>query len=97
MDKTIRLWHPRTHQLKAVLKGNNDGIRCVVFRSDGETLVSLDEDGQIYLWNYITTELITNLTQNLKVNENIYSLAFSPDGNIVGKWRGKYTFMGYEY
>ena len=83
LDKTIRLWHPRTHQLKAVLKENNDGIKCVVFRPDRETLASLDEDGQIYLWNYITTELITNLTQNLKVNENIVSLAFSPDGNIL--------------
>ena len=54
-DNTIRMWHPRTGQLKAMLEDNATPVLALAFLSDARdsyenVLASASLDGTIQLW-----------------------------------------------
>lgn len=88
-DNTIILWNAITGQMMAKLKGHTDGILSVCFSPDGKTLASGSSDSTVILWD-IDTKLmrakfrdLTYETKVLKGYSDIYSVSFSPDGDIL--------------
>ena len=50
LDKTIRLWDPKTGEHLKTLIGHTDAVNSVAFSPDGKTLASGSSDGTILLW-----------------------------------------------
>ena len=63
-----------------VLRDGHTGIvRRAVFSPDGKTLVSVSEDQQIIVWDFVRREKIKTLTDHTAW---VNSVAFSPDGKL---------------
>jgi len=75
----VKLWDAQTGTLKWAVNGHNDFATCVAFSPDGRTLASASFDKTIKLWDVESGELRKNLPQDSK----IYSIAFSPAGNLL--------------
>ncbi len=50
LDKTIRLWNPKTGEHLKTLTGHTYAVNSVAFSPDGKTLASGSSDGTILLW-----------------------------------------------
>ena len=80
----IHLRDAHTGKLLKTLEGHVYDTLSVCFSPDGKTLASGGEEGNydIRLWNVHTGEHLETLTGHTW-NENINSVVFSPDGNII--------------
>jgi WD40 repeat protein len=73
-------------QLRATLRGHDQGVYSLAISPDGQTLAAGQVlGGEIKLWNLPTCTLRATLQSNLG---NSYGLAFAPDGKTlaVGYW-----------
>jgi eukaryotic-like serine/threonine-protein kinase len=75
-DKTIKLWNPKTGQLKKTLFGHTDAVKSIALSLDGNLLASGGKDRTIKLWNLKTEKLIRTLEGH---QDTIWSVAISSD------------------
>jgi eukaryotic-like serine/threonine-protein kinase len=75
-DKTIKLWNPKTGQLKKTLFGHTDAVKSIALSLDGHLLASGGTDRTIKLWNLKTEKLIRTLEGH---QDTIWSVAISSD------------------
>lgn len=86
-DKTVRLWHVITGEIRNVLEGHLDSVISVAFSPDGKTLASgsslfwrVKKEPTIILWDISTGK------QQMKLKDwtpRASHLAFSPDGKTL--------------
>ena len=92
-DPTVRLWDTENGRLSKIVLGYTNVINKVKFSPDGRIIASAGDSDDIYLYNTITGNNYTTLTDysNNKHNDPILSLAFSPDGYMLasGNSHGK--------
>ncbi len=68
-------------QLKATLKGHEEGVRQVAWAPDGKTLATLSSaKGEVKLWDVAERKERATLRSDLG---DSYSLAFTPDGKTL--------------
>ncbi|MFW9261927.1 NB-ARC domain-containing protein [Nostoc sp. CALU 546] len=80
-DQTLRLWNVHTGECIRVLEGHTMRIWSVAFQGQfGGLLASGGDDKTVRLWDVQTGECSKILVNN----DWIRSVAFSPDGKIIG-------------
>jgi COMPASS component SWD3 len=97
-DRTIKIWHAKTGKYEQTLEGHLAGISDIDWAPDSLTLVSGSDDKAVRLWDvgavYIPPSrpcALANVVllqgKTLKLfkghNNAIYTVSFSPRGNIV--------------
>jgi WD40 repeat protein len=77
-DKTIKIWHLDTGELRHTLTGHSKCVHSVAISPDGQMLASCG-DQTVKIWNLNTGQLLRTLT-HLK---SVSSVAISPDGQTL--------------
>jgi WD40 repeat protein len=85
-DNTVRLWGARSGQLLCTLVGHTSGVEALAFSPDGKRLASgtfryralnaVTYSPELKLWDLKTRQAVLEFS----LQENIGSLAFTPDG-----------------
>ena len=91
-DKVIRLWDARRWKLKKEFAGHGRHPYAVMIHPDGESLISEDLMGEIFIWNSRTGERIKELKSGMTGYDNKFQadmggardMAFNADGSLVG-------------
>lgn len=78
-DGTVKLWDPRTAELRDTLLAHPGVAYAVAFSADGKTLATGGDDGRVKLWDVSTGAL----QREWLAKGWIYCLAFSPDGKLL--------------
>ena len=79
---TIRFWDTITGEEKDALTGLPGHINNLSFSPDGKTIVSVTGgDSEVCISNIITGK--PQKTFTVRMTDNVFSVAFSPDGKIV--------------
>jgi WD40 repeat protein len=98
LDNTICIWNVITGKIIRTLTGHSDCVRCVAFSPTGDILASGSWDNTIGIWNVGSGEILNTLKRQTPVvgscrkipphHRAVYSVAFSPTGNILasGSW-----------
>ncbi len=85
-DATARIWEVRSGVLQATLS-DVANVNAVAFAPDGALVATANENGQIKLWNPVTSECV--LTSHGAVDQ-LRALVFTRDGsNIVAAGKDK--------
>jgi WD40 repeat protein/tRNA A-37 threonylcarbamoyl transferase component Bud32 len=83
-EKTVKIWDPLTGREILNLRGHTDMCTCVVFSRDGRRLVSASSDRTIRVWDASPVTGNEGLESlNLDLHEEVWSVAFSPDGGSL--------------
>lgn len=83
-DYTIRLWDSATGGVRQVLQAHNRTVQAIAFRSNGQMLVSGDDDGHLLLWQPTSGDALQWLQTKLgEIPGGVTTLAFSPDGALL--------------
>ena len=77
-DKTIRRWDTKTGALELVFAGHTAPINDLILSPDSY-LVSLADNGEVYVWNAISGRCKAKMTGYK--GKKVCSIALSPDGN----------------
>jgi WD40 repeat protein len=90
LDQTIRVWELASRQSIHVLKGHKRSLAALAISPDGRVLASagghksypieIDDPHKIRFWDLATGKQITTLSGH---QEDVKSLAFSPDGKTL--------------
>lgn len=92
----VSLWDIRTGRpISATMGGHTDEVFSVAFSPDGQTAASGSLDGTVIFWDPATgqplSEPLTDIPPpegtNARVND-VWSVAFSPDGRLLATGRG---------
>jgi WD40 repeat protein len=83
-DGSLRIWDRGQNWNETLLAGGRGNILSVVFSRDGQTVIAGKLDGWIEMYDSRTGEEI----RTLDANGAVYSLAVSPDGNILAGGTG---------
>ena len=76
----VRIWDSGTFHLMRNLSGAVSDIRKVCFSPNGRRVGAGASDGTIYIWDVETGELDTLFKKD---SNALFSLRFSPDGNVL--------------
>ncbi len=79
-DNLVRLWNPRTGEMRGMLVGHTAWVTRVALSPDGSRIASGSQDTTVRLWDVSTLSLITTLTQH---TGSVTGVAFSPDGHLL--------------
>jgi WD40 repeat protein len=79
-DKQIRIWDPKTQQVRAVLSGHRDVIRKLDFVADGSLLISLSFDGALKFWDVKNGREVDRLDNKTR---GVHAFSPSPDGQTI--------------
>jgi len=93
-DYLVKLWDVNTGKCFRTLEGHTYSINAIAISPDGCTLATSGQDTTIRLWDISDTTGLTNSTtilQNLSEpyrillghSQRVWSLAFSPDGQVL--------------
>ncbi|MBA62323.1 MAG: hypothetical protein CMJ76_08140 [Planctomycetaceae bacterium] len=91
-DKVIRLWDARRWKLKKEFTGHGRHPYAVMIHPDGESLVSEDLMGEIFVWNTKTGQRMKELKSGMTGFDNKFQadmggardMALNHDGSLVG-------------
>lgn len=85
-NSNIQLWDIKTGQQIHNIEGHRNWFYFVAMTPDNQTLVSLNSDASINLWNVRTKKKIRSIKDSW-----VRSVAISPDGNtlVSGGWGDK--------
>ena len=50
VDGTARIWDPRTGRELTVLRGHQSSVETVAFSTDGASVLTTDDRGEVRLW-----------------------------------------------
>jgi WD40 repeat protein len=75
-DRTVRKWDPGTGEHQAVLGGSSGSVRCLDLTRDGRTLVTLTDDGWLWLWDVEGRDPV----RSWQLDVSARTLALAPDG-----------------
>jgi WD40 repeat protein len=78
-DRTVRAWDPATGEHQGVLGGSAGPVSCLDLARDGCTLVTLTEDGWLWLWDVERRRL----ARSWELGEGARALALTPDERRV--------------
>lgn len=80
-DGTIKIWDINTGRIIRTLElVDKTGIRCVAFSPDGESLLAVDGERYLTLWNYKTGSI---RGRYYGYRLPLRAAAFSPDGQFI--------------
>ncbi len=80
-DNTVRLWNPKTGQLKQMLEAHDVLMVCgVAFSPDGKQVASGGSDGRARLWDLAKNEIVRAFPRQ---ESTVQSVAFAPDGKLL--------------
>ncbi len=91
-DKVIRLWDARRWKLKKEFTGHGRHPYAVMIHPDGQSLVSEDLMGEIFIWNAKSGQRVKELKSGMTGFDNKFQadmggardMAFNQDGSLVG-------------
>ena len=91
-DKVIRLWDAKRWKLRKEFAGHGRHPYAVLIHPDGESLVSEDLMGEIFVWNAKTGQRLKELKSGMTGFDNKFQadmggardMAFNQDGSLVG-------------
>ena len=86
----IWIYDVTIHREVALLTGNMGPISSVAFSPDGNTIISGNQDGTVWVWNTRTGAHIQTFT----TADWVLSVAFSPDGNTIASGGGHVEGLG---
>jgi S1-C subfamily serine protease len=84
----VHLWDPRTGHFLRTLGKPGGEVQSVAFSPDG-TMIAIGRSGEVHLWDTRAAKLLYTLRSDERVNYDIFTLAFSPDGATLastGLW-----------
>ncbi|MDR3622516.1 MAG: WD40 repeat domain-containing protein [Paludisphaera borealis] len=79
-DHQIRIWEPKSDQVRAVLSGHRDVVRSLVYVPDGSLLISLSFDGELKFWDPQSGREVDRLEGT---NRGVHAFSLSPDGTTI--------------
>jgi serine/threonine protein kinase/WD40 repeat protein len=86
-DGTVCVWDPASGQMQNQLRGHKHGLTWLAFSPDGKRLASLDNAGEVRLWDPVTGQQALILgEQGAKSPPQAWSygqVMFSPDGRCI--------------
>lgn len=77
-DETIRLWDPRSEELKRVIVAHDRSIAGICWSPDSRVLASASADGTVRLWDPDKGQL-----PRVFRGEKSFGIAWSPDGRYL--------------
>ena len=86
----IWIYDVTIHQEVALLTGNTGPVSSVAFSPDGNTIISGNENGTVWVWNTRTGDHIQTFT----TADWVLSVAFSPDGKTIASGGGHVEGLG---
>ncbi len=93
-DKTIRLWDPKTGELRQTLD-HADHVNHVLFSPDGKTITSASSHHTIRLWDAKTGKLQKTFSGHgiwiVGTSFAVNGTAFNPDGQTIVTWSNDQT------
>jgi WD40 repeat protein/serine/threonine protein kinase len=78
IDNAVRLWDTRRGKLLGVCKGHTQGVKCLAFSPDGETLASVSSDSTLRVWDQRTQQELLSIQ---RLADPLGDILFSPDGS----------------
>ena len=78
-DATVKLWNPRSGELRATLGRHRNRVCALAFAAEGETLFSASWDGTVGVWSVSERALRRELEHDAEVR----SMAVTEDGTRV--------------
>ena len=80
-DQTVRLWDGHTGQCLQMLRGRTYGIWSVCVSPNGSLVAIASDVHVVQVWNLHTGDCLHTVPRH--VGDNICSVAFSPDGQLL--------------
>jgi WD40 repeat protein len=80
-DGAVAFWNFDDGSLiGSIAEGHPESVKGLIFDQEAQVLFSVDSDGTILHWDFSSGQVVG---QPIEVNENVSSVAFSPDGSMV--------------
>ncbi len=98
-DKTINIWDISAKEERSIMLNGQTGDVCIAaFSIDGKRIATSGEDGTLKIWDVQTSQELYSIYNELSANkllnmhprnQQIYSLAFSPQENQIALVRDR--------
>jgi serine/threonine protein kinase len=82
-NNTIRVYDAKTGELKTLLAGHANSVRCLAYSDDDSILVSGAEDGTVRVWDVHNGELRATLKGHVG---DVLAVAMSPDKASIASY-----------
>ncbi len=79
----IKLWQVSDGTLLHTFEGHTKSIQALTFSPDGQILASGSKDGTVKFWRVSDGTLIWSLSEVPEFEDSVFSIVFSPDGQML--------------